>query len=412
MDIPAKVYASMMTANFWPMFRFTAILTETVDPVCLQQALGLTFPRFPYFAVSLREGFFWHYFQGSEQKLMIDDDDDRPFSPPAKQRPLFRVCYHARKISVEINHTQTDGYGAVIFLKTLLAQYFRLQGLPVAQTHGILNIQETPDPEESEDAYLRYCRPGPFRIVREMKAYHVTGKTLAGNDLVLNTGVMKTQDVLRKAHEHHCSITEYLAAVLVQSLQTQQRREKPARQLPIKLSISADLRRFNVSKTLRNFSYVANLGIDPGREDHTLEEILGRIRQQSRSMFTISDLNERMSEIMRYYILLKGAPLFLKKAIIRLIYARIGERAFTMVFTNMGMVELPESIRDKIERFESIANCASYIKLKCGVISYRDTLSVGFTSALEHSAVQERFFTLLEGEGIPVRKESNKQAAK
>jgi len=61
----------------------------------------------------------------------------------------------------------------------------------------------------------------------------------------------------------------------------------------------------------------------------------------------------------------------------------------------------------KGDRFDTMASCASYIKLKCGVMSYNHSLSVSFTSALEHSGVQERFFAILERDGIPVKKVSN-----
>ena len=244
MDLIARVYACVASARWRNTFRFTAVLTENVDPVVLKQAMDDILPRFPYFTVSLRQGFFWHYLQESDQSFIPEDDGGIPFADAGQEPPLFRICYHGRKISLEMQHLLTDGYGSVIFLKTLLAQYFILKGIPVAPTHGVLDIREMPEAEEYEDSLFRYCRPGPLHFKQEARAYHVEEKTPAGSRLTVSTGIMNVQDVRKKARERQASITEYLGAVLLVSLQKQQIEEHPGKSRPVILSVSADLRRF------------------------------------------------------------------------------------------------------------------------------------------------------------------------
>ncbi|MBN1662904.1 MAG: hypothetical protein JW943_04815 [Deltaproteobacteria bacterium] len=104
LNIIAKFFACIMTAKWRNMFRFTAVLTETVDPFILNQAVDKTLPRFPFFAVFLRQGFLWPYLQESDGGIIPDDDNDRPFSYAGKP-PLFRICYHDRQISGHIMGT-------------------------------------------------------------------------------------------------------------------------------------------------------------------------------------------------------------------------------------------------------------------------------------------------------------------
>ena len=78
--------------------------------------------------------------------------------------------------------------------------------------------------------------------------------------------------------------------------------------------------------------------------------------------------------------------------------------------SNLGQVELPETIRDKVIRFETMGSNTRRSNIKCGIISYEDNLAVAFSSTLVHTGVQDRFFATLAGDGIPVVRENNRQA--
>ena len=54
---------------------------------------------------------------------MIEPDALNPCAPDSKRDPLFRIRYYANRLSLEIHHVVTDGGGAMVFFKTLLAQY-------------------------------------------------------------------------------------------------------------------------------------------------------------------------------------------------------------------------------------------------------------------------------------------------
>jgi len=102
------------------MFRLSATLTIPVDPDILQQALEQTLERLPFFAVRLRRGLFWYYFEANPHPARIKADVRQPLRPFARRTQwlfilLFR--YTDRRIAVDFFHALTDGTGGSVFLK-------------------------------------------------------------------------------------------------------------------------------------------------------------------------------------------------------------------------------------------------------------------------------------------------------
>ncbi|MDD4140656.1 MAG: hypothetical protein PHX81_10575, partial [Eubacteriales bacterium] len=54
LDNAAKIYPAIMRTRHTTVFRLAALMREPVNPDQLQQALDMTMPRFPQFAVRLR----------------------------------------------------------------------------------------------------------------------------------------------------------------------------------------------------------------------------------------------------------------------------------------------------------------------------------------------------------------------
>jgi NRPS condensation-like uncharacterized protein len=407
LDRTAKIFACIMTEKYQPWFRLTAVLTEIVNPVILQEALNRTLPGFPYFTVVIRQGFFWSYFKKSGMEYVVKDDNGIPFSREKKQKALLKVYYHDRKISLEMHHTLADGYGAIVFLRTLLGQYFTLKDNPFIQNNGIPDNYEIPRGEEYEDCMSKYCRQGKPGFSKGEKAYNISEGNNQNNELTLTVGTIKIRDVLEKTHEYKVSVTEYLSAVLVSSLLIRQKEENPKKLLPIKINVSVDLRKFYNAQTLRNFSYYYLLGITPDKERDTFKNILERIHEQSKMALTEGYLNKRISENMQYFNLIDRVPLFIKKAFIRPFYSLFYERGFTCNLTNMGVVDFPKNIQGKIDRLDTMANLSRYIKLTCGIISCNGNLSVAFINLPDSQDIQEKFFSILIKEGIPVELEQD-----
>ena len=59
LDNAGVLYSALKKEKSAPVYRFSAVMAEKVDPDALQRAVDRTMPRFPSFRVRIRKGAFW-----------------------------------------------------------------------------------------------------------------------------------------------------------------------------------------------------------------------------------------------------------------------------------------------------------------------------------------------------------------
>lgn len=154
-------------------------MKDEINPETLESALKVTAARFPSIAVRLRRGVFWYYLEEIDSVPEVIRDTPFPcrrMTSKEARTCAFRVLYYKNRIAVEFFHALTDGSGAMVFLKTLIAEYAEQRyGITVPAECGILSRSEEPSPEEIEDSFLRY-EGHTVSSRKEEPAYHLTGK--------------------------------------------------------------------------------------------------------------------------------------------------------------------------------------------------------------------------------------------
>lgn len=293
LDNAAMMYSAIQRGNYSALYRFSAVMTDPVDPQCLQRAIDKTMPRFPGFQVKIQRGFFWYYFERDDGPGPVLQRDIRnPCQPVRFQNhdKLIRFFYYEKRISMEVFHTLADGGGALVLFKTLLAVYLRERGHEIPNTHGILDITQPPQPEEWEDAYARYAHSRVHLSMSEPKAYACTGTPEPFYTLNVTMGFVSVGELHAAAKGHGASITEYLAAVLLQSILRRQRREGHRRELPVSLAVPINLRPYFPSSTLRNFVLTVRPSINPELGDYTLDEIIAQVHHHMRLHITRQEI--------------------------------------------------------------------------------------------------------------------------
>lgn len=410
LDNAANIYPVIRNKKWTPMFRFTAVMANDVDSEALYRALQSTVPRFPGYCVRLKRGLFWYYLEQKFKPVPLEEDLQHPCPPHAPHEHPFRVRYYANRISCEFEHIICDGFGGLTFFKTLLAAYAGELGTAVPATHGVLDIHQPSTPEEWEDSFARFSRMGVRPTRKEPIAYHPKGTPLPTGMRCVVTGTVSVKALLQKARSYSVSITEYLCAVLMYVLYLQQEAEAGRKKRrPVKVSVPVNLRKYYPTKTLRNFSQYLNPGIDPNLGEFTFEETLEQVHHYFHYMFTEKNLNARISKNVsdERNAVLRVAPLFLKKAGIRLVYLMTGEKVYSSVISNVGAVELPEALRPFVKRVDLLLATARKNTVECAVVSYEDTLSISFTRSVAEPYVERMFFRMLVRQGLHVLVESN-----
>ena len=413
LDNAAKIYPAIMRTRHTTVFRLAALMREPVNPDQLQQALDMTLPRFPQFAVRLRKGIFWYYLEACHKPALIEEDVNNPLRPWSRtdaKKYLFRVRYGDRRISVEFFHALTDGYGASVFLRTLVAAYLALQGVNCPAGDGILDVRDTPTEAEREDAYKRFSNFKVIHRPRETRAFRLQGTLLPGQMLSIICGVCPADPVSQAARRFKVSVTELLVGVYLYQLYQIQQQGGYHTERPVRVSVPINVRRFYPSQTVRNFALYANPGIEPAYGSYSFEEVLGLVRHFMRYTINEKYLNAMMCANVapEKSLLLRISPLPIKNLAMRLVYTWTGESRFTSTVSNLGVVNLPPEMASHVERLEFMLGPSRYNPVNCAVISTNGQVVIQFSATMEETDPQRAFFRHLVRLGIPVRVESNR----
>ena len=82
LDNAGILYSALQKEEYSAIYRFSAVLKERVDPAALQRAVDECMPRFPGFAVRIKRGAFWYYFEpNSAPGPFVKPDISNPCQP-------------------------------------------------------------------------------------------------------------------------------------------------------------------------------------------------------------------------------------------------------------------------------------------------------------------------------------------
>ena len=414
LDLSAIVYPTLQRKDFSSVYRLSVVMKEAVDPELLQKALDMTLPRFPTYKVAIRKGVFWRYLEPNNRPgPFVMPDIKNPCMPmpfKANNRYLVRVYYYGRRISLEAHHCLGDGTGGMCVLQTLTAVYLRLKGYDVTPSGFVLNIDDTADSEELEDAYMRYANAMVRPPRPSEKTYRVRGTKEPFYTLNIIDGIMSVKEAMAVAGKYNATLTEYFNSVLLYALLQKQERDFHIKLRPVKIAMPVNLRRFFPSKTLRNFITMVYPSIDPRLGEYTFEEIVTQVHNYMRyyinEKFLRGDITTNAATQRNPVI--RVVPLFIKDFVVRTFYTKVQDKNSSAGLTNMGAMKVPEDMKKHIERFDIYMGQPFSSRTNCAIISFEDTLTINFASSIVESDVERFFFRKLVQDGIHVKIESNR----
>lgn len=415
LDLSANVYPTLQRRTFSNVYRISVTLKEKIRPDILQNALDLTLLRFPMFKVALRKGLFWRYFESNSRPgPFVEPDIENPCMPMhfrANHRYLIRVYYYEKRISLEMFHSLSDGNGALCLLRTLTLTYLRLLGHDIPDGDGVLDIHGKPDPEEFEDAYLKYATSRVCRPRSDGRAYRVRGTMEPFYTLNIICGVIPVERLLAVSRSYRVSVTEYLNAVLLYALMQKQKADRPFREKPLKLAMPVNLRTLFPSRTLRNFISMIYPSIDPRMGEYTFEDILKQVHHYMRFYINDKFLNADITTnaVTQKNPFIRIVPLFVKDFVVRRFYIRVQDCQSSAGLTNLGLIKIYPELAEHIERFDVLMGQPFSARTNCAIVSYQNVLTINFTSSIKETDVERLFFTKLIRDGIPVKIESNRK---
>lgn len=414
LDNAAKIYPAARRRNWSNVFRQSVTLCEDVDIVTLKSALAVTVKRFPSIAARLRKGAFWYYLEQIESAPDILEEKSCPLcfmSKAETRRCAFRVIVYHERIAVEFFHSLTDGNGALIFLKTLTAEYLEQRyGITVPCEKGVLDRRVKPSKEELEDCFPKYAGAVPASR-RDTDAWHMGGELQTDGFLNLTCFKLPIKDTLDMAHRFGVTLTTFLSAVMMKALLNLQAEKTPSRkrQKRIKLLIPVNLRKLFPSSTLRNFAMYTVPEIDPRMGDYTLEEICRVVHHKMGTEVTA----KHMSSVIKTNVndeqnpLVRLIPLPIKNLVMKAVFNSVGEKKSCLTLSNLGAVDMPDIMKRYVTRMDFILGVQAAAPYNCGVLSHGDTVFINFIRNTRDAELERHFFAVLRELDIPATVESN-----
>ena len=416
LDNAAKIYPAVRRRNWSNVFRQSATLTEDIDKEVLASTLAVVVKRFPTIAARLRKGAFWYYLQELEAPPELMDEYSYPLTYMSKRemrKCAFRVIVYRNRIAVEFFHSLTDGTGALVFLKNLIAEYLEQKyGISVPCEDGIVDRRQKPLDEELEDCFPKVAGNIPLAR-KDTTAWHMSGEAESHGFLNLTCFKLPVNQVLEKAHEYNTTLTIFLGAVMMKALLDLQSEKVPnqKKQKPIKLLIPVNLRSLFPCNTLRNFAMFTIPELDPRLGEYSFDEIVKVIYHKMGTEVTAKHMSRVIAANVKdeKNLALRVVPLPLKNAVMKAVFDSVGERKSCLNLSNLGLVKLPEVMKEYVTRMDFILGVQAAAPYNCGVLSYGDTVYVNFIRNICHPELEAHFYRVLKEMGIEPILESNRK---
>lgn len=412
LDNAAKIFPGQNSRSWSNVFRIAASLKQEINPEILDKALEATLRRIPSFNVRIRRGLFWYYFKKNPNTLKsLPDVKNGCYRINFRENKgfLFRLYYRGNRISVDVYHALCDGYGAAVFLSTLVGEYLRLSGHEVVYNQFVLDVNESPKASEVEDSYGRYADSKVPYDRKDSWVYHAVGTKMPMHMCNYLVGFMSFKQLHAVCKQYGVTVTEFLAALLLDVHYRKQLREKK-KQKEVSVQIPVNLRKAFPSETLRNFVLCLRVKINPNLGEYTFEEILRSVSLQLRLANDPKLINSLMTQNMKLERnpLTKYLPLDIKNIGVSIAFLITGEQTTTTLISNLGSIAVDESVAKHIDHFMLFTGPGKLNPGRCGVVSFGDKLAFTFSNCYKESDIERDFFTRLVKMGVHVKIESNR----
>ena len=414
LDNAAKIYPAARSQRWSNVYRLSATLHEPIDTAVMQAALDITVRRFPSIAARLRRGVFWYYLQQLHRAPKIRPEFSYPLTRMGfaeTRQCALRVIVYENRVAIELFHSLTDGSGALVFLKNLVAEYLQLRyGVSIPCTDGIVNRQEDPREEELEDSFQRYA--GPVAASRkENDAWHLSGTPEAGEFLHLTCLTLEAEQVRQKAKALGVSVTVLLGAAMLDALQQLQKVKIPkqAKRKRLRLQIPINLRNVFPSETLRNFALYTTPEIDPRLGEYSFRELCDVVRHQLGMEVTPKVLGSKIAANVgsERLLLVRLLPLFLKNPVMKLAFHISGEKKSCLSMSNLGQVRLPAEMAPYVQRLDFILGPQASAPHNCGVISWGGKLYMNMIRNIREPELEACLCRVLRDMDLHITVQSN-----
>ncbi len=415
LDNAALIFPTVTSNRNSSFFRLSVTLTKPIEPERLQRALDNCIKRFPFYQVKLKQGAFWMFLEENSRRPLVEQDRFYPcltLKSPKQKDLLFRVLYLDDRISLELSHILTDGFGASVFLKNITAEYLRQCGhdIPISKEHDVLDLKTAPIPTDTVDAYHKIYDAKSPKDKQLPRAYQMQLKKAPPGVNHIITGIVKTEELLTITRPLGITITEYVISAILFVLQDIQKNDKRKhKNQPLRINVPANLRRLYNIPTLKNFSLYTTPEIDPKLGEFSFKEIIEQVHHYMKKNNTEKYIRQQITRNVggERNLFVRSIPLPIKIPFLRSMHAKFGETQQTICLSNLGNFSVPDTMIDLLERFDFIPAGSELTSSMLAMTGFKGKVFMTFGRTTERPLLARKFFRFLHEQGIDVSLESN-----
>lgn len=397
LDNAAKLFVSIKNKKNIPIFRVSALLKDKVNEATLQNALDITMKRFPTFALSIKKGLFWNYFEENNRRILVEEEKYYPcynINYKLNNGYLVRVVYYKYRISVEIFHSLADATALISFLKSLLYHYLTLSGKQINDPNEDVFKDSIHTTRDYDDSFKMHTQ-NKKTTTKEKKiknVYLIKGKQLKiyGNNVV--HGIVSVENIKKESKKYNVTITAYIASLLAYSIYEAKIKNRLDGKNMV-VCIPVNLRTIFPSISLKNFFGVVNIQINTSNE-LTFENIIKIVSNEMKEKLQKEKLENFIYQNTKLEnnILTKFIPLFIKNFVVNLDFELFEDKLKTLTLSNFGNIILPEDMKEYINHFEAVVYNTINSPSNVGLCSFDDKLSITFNRTIIETDIIKHFF--------------------
>ncbi len=407
-DNAAQIFVAINSLKETTMSRIALTIDKPVDREKLKAALADVIKRFPYFQVYLHKRFFKYIFKRTRDIPPVEEDSrwTNRYVELEKNRFPFRIKIKNSTIAVELSHIISDGYGTLVLLLSLTARYFELNGISIEDSPLIRRPEGHIEEEEWKCGFRQtFPLKGPPQKI-QTPAYIPSGEMIPVEKYYSTRIIMDLNEVRTISRNMNVTLNVYLSAVYTAAIQEifieDIKEGKTRSDLPLRIQIPVNLRKYYPTKTMRNFSYIYSPVFYVKETPFTFKEIVTLIADDIRHERHSRSIEHQISRNLRaennFFFRILPRPV--KKILFKIFYHIFARRLFSGVLTNLGDIELPPAMAQHVVSFD-ILPCNSPVPGRnTAVFSYKGKLEINIGSSVNDLRLENKIDALLTELGI------------
>jgi NRPS condensation-like uncharacterized protein len=253
-------------------------------------------------------------------------------------------------------HVLADGTGGFIFLKRLVARYLELaHDIKTERYEGEISSVSEKGDDAFDQYYMRQKLGKQLKQLGKIsvgKAHQIRGERDENLLPHLVEGTVSAKKIISLAKENQTTVGVYTTALYLKAVIDSMSMMEKAK--PIVVSVPVNLRQFFDSDTTRNFFGVINIVYYPGKYDGNMSSIIASVKEQYEEQLKPESVERIMNTYASFerHIAIKMVPIWIKDIVIDF-FNRRSKRGITTTLSNLGRIDMPESLAPYIDRFSA-----------------------------------------------------------